>query len=88
MEPRIEIKRRARWLARILPVAACLALAVPSAAALAQTDQTVSCSTAQKAGEGGGGYAGTTAMALQKAGEGEGGTNMAQQKTGVIPCKG
>ena len=78
MKTAIEMQRaptaqRRDFLRTMLPMAACLALALGSATAFAQTAPSTGCTT-QKAGEGNGG------STAQKAGEGEGGS--ALQKVG------
>src|SRR6202167_1884900 len=76
-------------LIEILPVAACLALALASAPVHAQTAPTPGCTTAQKAGEGGdspvraqkAGEGGDAPVVAQKAGEG-GDSPVRAQKAG------
>jgi len=74
---------------RMLPLAACLALAMTSTVAQAQlTNQSVACSGAQKT-EGEGGSASTFASRQKTEGEGGSASAWTQQQTaGAIPCKG
>lgn len=79
-----------RLLKGVLPIAACVAVAMPYASASAQqTKPGVACSGPQKT-EGEGGAAGPTATQAQQT-EGEGGSAglaaIASQKAGVVPCK-
>ena len=93
MRPTTEIQHAAqrghrRLLNGMLPLAACLALAVAPAAYAQSVNQSVACSGAQKT-EGEGGSMSTWAQPQKTEGEGGSASTWAQQqKAGAIPCKG